>query len=205
MSVEESAVVVIGAGQAGLSSAYFLRRFGVEAVVLDAEDGPGGAWRHRSPSLTMDKVHGIFDLPGHPKPADGGGVRPAAEVVPAYFDAYERAAGLHVVRPVRVTSVREGARGGAVARRDGRGGVVRRRAGQRDRYVDPSLLAVLPGGPPRSPAAGCTTPTIGGRRSSRGGGWSWWAAGHRRRTSCRRSRGGGRRDRVGDAAATRLP
>ncbi|MEV4568878.1 FAD-dependent oxidoreductase [Nonomuraea sp. NPDC049419] len=111
MSVEESAVVVIGAGQAGLSSAYFLRRFGVEAVVLDAEDGPGGAWRHRSPSLTMDKVHGIFDLPGHPKPADGGGVRPAAEVVPAYFDAYERAAGLHVVRPVRVTSVREGARG----------------------------------------------------------------------------------------------
>ncbi|MEU8147852.1 FAD-dependent oxidoreductase [Nonomuraea sp. NPDC048901] len=62
--MDEIDVVVIGAGQAGLSSAYFLRRFGFEPLVLDAGDGPGGAWRHRSPSLTMDKVHGIFDLPG---------------------------------------------------------------------------------------------------------------------------------------------
>jgi cation diffusion facilitator CzcD-associated flavoprotein CzcO len=62
--VDEIDVVVIGAGQAGLSSAYFLRRFGLEPLVLDAGDGPGGAWRHRSPSLTMDKVHGIFGLPG---------------------------------------------------------------------------------------------------------------------------------------------
>ncbi|MEW1846786.1 FAD-dependent oxidoreductase, partial [Nonomuraea angiospora] len=62
--MEETEVVVIGAGQAGLSSAYFLRRFGSEPVVLDAAGGAGGAWRHRSPSLTMDKVHGIFDLPG---------------------------------------------------------------------------------------------------------------------------------------------
>ena len=36
--------VVIGAGQAGLSAAYHLRRRGMEdVVVLDAEDGPGGA------------------------------------------------------------------------------------------------------------------------------------------------------------------
>ncbi len=62
--VDEIDVVVIGAGQAGLSSAYYLRRFGYEPLVLDAADGPGGAWRHRSPTLTMDKVHGIFDLPG---------------------------------------------------------------------------------------------------------------------------------------------
>ncbi|GAB2923647.1 NAD(P)-binding domain-containing protein [Nonomuraea fastidiosa] len=111
MSVEETEVVVIGAGQAGLSSAYFLRRFGFEPVVLDAGAGPGGAWRHRSPSLTMDKVHGVFDLPGFPKPPGGDGSRQAAEVVPAYYGAYERAAGLHVVRPVRVTSVREGEAG----------------------------------------------------------------------------------------------
>lgn len=51
-------VVVIGAGQAGLSAAYHLRRRAFVPVgrarpgertfvVLDAEDGPGGAWRHR--------------------------------------------------------------------------------------------------------------------------------------------------------------
>ncbi|MCA2228402.1 FAD-dependent oxidoreductase [Nonomuraea sp. NEAU-L178] len=71
-------VVVIGAGQAGLSSAYFLRRFGFEPLVLDAGDGPGGAWRHRSPSLTMDKVHGIFDLPGVRRFAPLVGASPGA-------------------------------------------------------------------------------------------------------------------------------
>ncbi|MFI7127161.1 NAD(P)-binding domain-containing protein [Nonomuraea sp. NPDC050153] len=109
--MEETEVVVIGAGQAGLSSAYFLRRFGFEPVVLDAADGAGGAWRHRSPSLTMDKVHGIFDLPGVARVPGVDGRRPAAEVVPAYYAAYEEELGLDVVRPVRVDSVRHGADG----------------------------------------------------------------------------------------------
>ena len=59
-----AAVAVIGAGQAGLSAAYHLRRQGLEYVVLDGEDGPGGAWRHRWRSLRMGTVNGIFDLPG---------------------------------------------------------------------------------------------------------------------------------------------
>ncbi|MGP3931755.1 FAD-dependent oxidoreductase [Nonomuraea sp. KM88] len=106
--VEESEVVVIGAGQAGLSSAYFLRRLGFEPVVLDAAEGPGGAWRHRSPTLTMDKVHGVFDLPGLRRPPETTGRRPAAEVVPGYYADYEREQGLEVLRPVRVDSVRRG-------------------------------------------------------------------------------------------------
>lgn len=44
-------VVVIGAGQAGLSTAYGLLRQGFQPhtgfVVLDADAGPGGAWQHR--------------------------------------------------------------------------------------------------------------------------------------------------------------
>lgn len=118
LSVEESDVVVIGAGQAGLSSAYFLKRFGFEPVVLDAAAGPGGAWRHRSPSLTMDKVHGVFDLPGVRRPQDGDGGRPAAEVVPAYYGGYEHAIGLDVVRPVKVSAVRHGAGGRLVITAD---------------------------------------------------------------------------------------
>ncbi|TMR10017.1 NAD(P)-binding domain-containing protein, partial [Nonomuraea zeae] len=106
--MEETEVVVIGAGQAGLSSAYFLRRFGYEPVVLDAAEGPGGAWRHRSPSLTMDKVHGIFDLPGVHREPGVDALRPAVEAVPAYYAAYEERMGLDVVRPVRVESVRRG-------------------------------------------------------------------------------------------------
>ncbi|MCT2581602.1 flavin-containing monooxygenase [Actinophytocola gossypii] len=100
-------VVVIGAGQAGLSSAYFLRRSGFDFVVLDANPGPGGAWRHRWPTLRMATVHGIFDLPGMrfapPAPEER-----ASDAVPAYFAAHEREFGFDVRRPVRVDAVRYG-------------------------------------------------------------------------------------------------
>ncbi|WP_436771605.1 FAD-dependent oxidoreductase [Yinghuangia sp. YIM S09857] len=98
-------VVVVGAGQAGLSAAYFLRRSGLDFVVLDADDAPGGAWRHRWPTLLMESVHGVHDLPGMAfEPGDPK--RPAREAVPEYFAAYERTLGRPVVRPVRVAEVR---------------------------------------------------------------------------------------------------
>ncbi|HEY0806379.1 MAG TPA: FAD-dependent oxidoreductase, partial [Pseudonocardiaceae bacterium] len=99
-------VVVIGAGQAGLSSAYFLRRAGLDFVVLDGESAPGGAWRHRWPTLRMATVHGIFDLPGmhfEPPPPSA----PAADAVPAYFAAYEREFDLPIRRPIHVDAVIE--------------------------------------------------------------------------------------------------
>ncbi|TDD67663.1 NAD(P)/FAD-dependent oxidoreductase [Jiangella aurantiaca] len=104
--MSEVDVVVIGAGQAGLSTAYHLRRLGVSFVVLDGADGPGGAWGSRPPTLTMAKVHGVFDLPGAHRPAVAGeGELPASEVVGRYYADYERRFELPVLRPVRVTSV----------------------------------------------------------------------------------------------------
>ncbi|WP_407923449.1 NAD(P)-binding protein [Actinomyces culturomici] len=54
-------LVVIGAGQAGLAAAGELVHRGmrpsVDFLVLDAEEGPGGAWRHRWDSLTVGKAH----------------------------------------------------------------------------------------------------------------------------------------------------
>ena len=107
-------MLVVGAGQAGLSSAYHLRRRGLvpwrDFVVLDGYPRPGGAWQFRWPSLTFGRVHGLFSLPGlalgevvpHPDPD-----RPSAEVVGEYFAAYEHAFELPVLRPVRVTAIRE--------------------------------------------------------------------------------------------------
>ncbi|HEX5402789.1 MAG TPA: NAD(P)-binding domain-containing protein [Pseudonocardiaceae bacterium] len=108
MSVTRTDVVVIGAGQAGLSSAYFLRNAGYQPgpgfIVLDANPAPGGAWQHRWPTLRMATVHGIFDLPAmhFVPPADD---EPAADAVPAYFAAYEQRYDLRVRRPLVVGSV----------------------------------------------------------------------------------------------------
>jgi hypothetical protein len=97
-------VVVIGAGQAGLSAAYELRRAGADFVVLDADAGPGGAWQHRWPSLRLDRAHRIAPLPGRDLPA-ADPATPASEVVSGYFADYERHFDLPVRRPVRVRAV----------------------------------------------------------------------------------------------------
>ncbi|MFI5757747.1 NAD(P)-binding domain-containing protein [Streptomyces sp. NPDC051569] len=111
--VRDIDVAVIGAGQAGLSSAYHLRRSGFEPdrdfVVLDHAPRPGGAWQFRWPSLTYGKVHGMHALPGMElvsTDADAG--RPSSEVIGAYFTAYEQRFDLRVHRPVDVSAVREG-------------------------------------------------------------------------------------------------
>lgn len=109
--VREVDVIVIGAGQAGLSSAYHLRRAGFEPerdfVVLDHSPRPGGAWQFRWPSLTYGKVHGMHSLPGM-ELTGADPVRPSSEVIAAYFASYEETFDLRVRRPVDVRAVREG-------------------------------------------------------------------------------------------------
>ncbi|MCB8904475.1 NAD(P)/FAD-dependent oxidoreductase [Streptomyces sp. CB02980] len=104
-------VVVIGAGQAGLSAAFHLRHTGLEPdrdfVVLDHAPHPGGAWQFRWPSLTYGKVHGMHALPGM-ELTGADPARPSSEVIGAYFDSYEQTFDLRIHRPVDVTAVREG-------------------------------------------------------------------------------------------------
>src|SRR5690625_3601709 len=96
-------VVVIGAGQAGLSAAYHLQRRGFRSA-LTGEEGPGGAWRHRWDSLRMATVNGIHDLPGMEQPPPDA-AEPSNSALPRYFAEYEERFDLPVLRPVRVESV----------------------------------------------------------------------------------------------------
>ncbi|HRP57842.1 NAD(P)-binding domain-containing protein [Agriterribacter sp.] len=105
-------IVVIGAGQAGLSAAYHLKKQGIEPgkgfVVLDDEFGPGGAWQHRWDSLTLSNVNGINDLPGMSF-ADAVNTKDTALqaniAIPKYYELYEKTFELPVIRPVRVSEV----------------------------------------------------------------------------------------------------
>lgn len=100
--------VIIGAGQAGLAAAHELVHRGLvpgtDFLVFDADDGPGGAWRHRWDSLTLGKAHGIADLPGLPMERPDPQV-PASRLVADYYRRYEENFGLQVVRPVKVVAV----------------------------------------------------------------------------------------------------
>ncbi|MEV3935850.1 NAD(P)-binding domain-containing protein [Glycomyces sp. NPDC049804] len=104
----EVEVVVIGAGQAGLSAAYFLRRhFEPETgfVVLDHAPHAGGAWQFRWPTLTFETVNGVYRLPGMDVPEPDPST-PVSGVIAQYFADYEREFDLRVRRPVSVASVR---------------------------------------------------------------------------------------------------
>lgn len=116
--IYKTGIVVIGAGQAGLSAAYHLQQLGLvkgpDFVVLDQAAGAGGAWQDRWPSLTLSTVNGIHDLPGlsfdQVLEANGiggqeGRLVQANVAVPHYFEVYEKAFGLSVYRPVKVIVV----------------------------------------------------------------------------------------------------
>jgi cation diffusion facilitator CzcD-associated flavoprotein CzcO len=109
----DTSVVVIGAGQAGLSVAFYLRRLGLDPnndfVLLDRGPGTGGAWQFRWEALRLGSAHRINDLPGMEElglsfdTADRS--IPAKDVVADYYRRYEEYYGLQVVRPAHVVSV----------------------------------------------------------------------------------------------------
>ncbi|QCI67988.1 NAD(P)-binding domain-containing protein [Phreatobacter stygius] len=105
-------IVVIGAGQAGLSSAYHLRNLGLAPrrnyLILDKSPEAGGAWQYRWPSLTLSTVNRVHDLPGmaFADVVETGAAEVKASVaVPSYYAAYERKFALPVYRPVAVKVV----------------------------------------------------------------------------------------------------
>jgi cation diffusion facilitator CzcD-associated flavoprotein CzcO len=106
-------ILIIGAGQAGLSAAYHLLQLGLTQskgfMILDASSRPGGAWNDRWDSLTLSTVNGIHDLPGMSLVESLNGppqaLVPANQAVTHYFDMYEQKMGIHVYRPTLVQVV----------------------------------------------------------------------------------------------------
>ena len=101
-------VVVIGGGQAGLATGYFLRQHQIEFVILDAATRIGDAWRHRWDSLRTFTPARYDGLPGVPFPAPGH-VHPSKDQVADYLEMYAERMRLPVRNGVRVDTVfREG-------------------------------------------------------------------------------------------------
>ena len=68
--MEHVETVIIGAGQAGLSTAYHLTQKGRDCVVLDRNQRIGDGWRQQWDSLRLYSPAKYDGLPGMPFPAE---------------------------------------------------------------------------------------------------------------------------------------
>ncbi|HEX5557187.1 MAG TPA: NAD(P)/FAD-dependent oxidoreductase [Gaiellales bacterium] len=102
-------VLVIGAGQAGLTAGYFLQRAGLRFLIVDAADRVGSAWSQRWDSLVLFTPRRYNAMPG--LPFDGEPDRePTRDEVIDYLHRYAAELGLPVElnSPVVTLEHREG-------------------------------------------------------------------------------------------------
>ena len=104
--MEKVETVIVGAGQAGLSTSYYLKQRGREHLVLEQTDKVGGAWRNdRWDSFTLLTPNWTIKLPGaHYAGDDPDGFMPRAEII-AYFENYVEKFALPVQYGTSVTEV----------------------------------------------------------------------------------------------------
>ena len=98
-------VIVIGAGQTGLSMGFYLRRSGLKYIILDAQNSPGGAWLKTWDSLRLFSPAQWSSLPGWLFPGNPQRYPTRDEVV-SYLEQYEERYKLPIQRPVEVSAVR---------------------------------------------------------------------------------------------------
>lgn len=87
MDTEDVETVVIGAGQAGLSTAYHLTRQGRPCLVLEADQRIGDVWRRRFDSLRLFTPARYDSLPGMPFPLSRREF-PTGRQMADYLEAY---------------------------------------------------------------------------------------------------------------------
>jgi putative flavoprotein involved in K+ transport len=84
---ERIKTVIIGGGQAGLATGYFMRELGDDFVILDGSERTGDSWRARWDSLRLFTPARLNGLPGMPFPAPPHSF-PTKDAVGDYLERY---------------------------------------------------------------------------------------------------------------------
>ena len=106
---EHVQTVVIGGGQAGLSTGYYLARRGLPFVILDASERVGDAWRKRWDSLRLFTPARYDGLDGMPFPAPAHSF-PTKDQMADYLESYAAHFNLPVRNGVSGPAFRQGRR-----------------------------------------------------------------------------------------------
>ena len=133
-------VVVIGAGQSGLSAARALQAHGIRPVVLEAGPEPVGSWPHYYDSLTVFSPAGYSSMPGLDFPGDPGHY-PHRDEVASYLRRYAAGLGADIRTSTPVTAVEAHHQSGVPGAYRHRADPARCGCRGRDWVVRPSLRA----------------------------------------------------------------
>ncbi|HEY6593245.1 MAG TPA: NAD(P)-binding domain-containing protein [Asanoa sp.] len=98
---EQIETVIVGAGQAGLSTAYHLKRRGRELIILDGNARVGDNWRRQWDSLRLYSPARYDGLPGLPFPGTPWSF-PGKDDLADYLESYAAALELPVRTRTRV-------------------------------------------------------------------------------------------------------
>ena len=106
MDKEYFSTVIIGAGQAGLSAGYFLKKFSGDFIILDKEQEIGDSWRKRWDSLRLFTPSQHDSLPGFSYPAKRGNL-PTKDEMADYLSGYAKKFSLPVKLNTKVTELKK--------------------------------------------------------------------------------------------------
>ena len=113
---QDSDVLVIGGGQAGLAMGYHLKQSGYRFQILERNPRLGDSWRNRYDSLVLFTPRAYSALPGLPVPGDPDGY-PTKDEMADYLKRYASYFDLPVLTDTGVRSLTR-VNGGFRARTD---------------------------------------------------------------------------------------
>jgi len=102
---EQIDTIIVGGGQGGLATSYYLKQQGREHIILEKEDQAAQVWRNRWDSFTLITPNWMLRLPGAEYEGDDPDSFIAREEVVAYFEDYIERYELPVRYGIRVISV----------------------------------------------------------------------------------------------------
>jgi putative flavoprotein involved in K+ transport len=115
MTTQHIDTLIIGAGQAGLATGYFLAQRGIEFLIVDGADRVGDNWREQWDTLKLYTPAKYDGLPGMPFPADDAWHFPGKDEVGDYLESYALRWDLPVRMSTRVEQLEPAPGGGYLA------------------------------------------------------------------------------------------
>ncbi len=102
---EQVDTIIVGAGQGGLSTSYYLMQQGREHTILEQADQVAEAWRERWDSFTLITPNWTIRLPGAEYQGDDPDGFMARDEVITYFEEYIEQFKMPIRFGIRMTSV----------------------------------------------------------------------------------------------------